>query len=70
MEFIWACMAISLKGILGTIFWFIAIALSGVGIAMVISFISFLILGSKIKKEENKPKYEGKPIVIKGGKDE
>ena len=64
MEFIWSCMVISLKGFLGTIFWFIALIVA----MLVFAIIGYLLFGDWYKKDPpEKPKYKGKPIVIKGG---
>lgn len=61
-EFIWECMSISYKGFLGMVFWCIGVGLFGFAVA-VLGFIA-----SGEWKKPKKKKYEGQPIVIKGGK--
>ena len=60
-EFLWECLSISYKGFLGMLFWSIGVGLFGFAIAV----IGFALSGEwKTKKK----KYEGQPIVLKGGK--
>lgn len=54
-------MVLSFKVVLGWMFWGIAVYACGLGIAL----IAFL---ATQKKTPKKPKYEGQPIVIKGGR--
>ncbi len=63
MDFIWECMVISFKSGLGLFFWMIALAIVG----FVGSVISYMFVQQSEKK---RPKYEGQPIVVKGGKED
>ena len=70
MEYIFSCMAISVKGVIGTFLWaFVAFLLF-----FIIACIVYAISGEWKKKVDNfntaKPKYKRDPILIKGGKEE
>lgn len=60
-SWIWGCMVLSFKVVLGGVFWVVAFWLVALGIAG----LTFL---ATQKKTPEKPKYEGQPIVIKGGR--
>jgi len=55
-------MVISFKGMLGIFFWSISATLCGLAIAYIAYF------SSGEWKKPKKKKYEGQPIVVKGGK--
>ena len=63
MEFIWSCMILALKVTLGGFFWAISFFVFSLGIAL----LAFFITGQH-KSKLSKPKYQGKPIIVKGGK--
>lgn len=65
MEFIWSCMVISFKSMLGMLFWSIFFALFGLLMAIIGHTLS-----GDWKKKKPKSKYEGQPIVVKGGKED
>ena len=58
-------MVLSFKVVLGGIFWAIAIYLVILGFAGIVYIAS---LSQKPKVPPKKPKYEGQPIIVKGGK--
>lgn len=58
---LWECMVISLKAGIGGILWVIVAIL----IAGFLGSIAYVITNMS---ERKKPKYEGKPIVVEGGK--
>lgn len=61
----WECMILAFKVFIGTILWWIV----GLIIIGCIALISYLFIAySDRSKKQNKPKYEGKPIVVEGGK--
>jgi len=60
-SWIWGCMILSVKVLLGGFFWIVAFWLFAIAVAG----IAF----ATQKKTPEKPKYKGEPIVIKGGKD-
>ena len=62
MEYIWECMIISVKGMLGMFLWIGLSFLISVSIALCVALCKW-IFGKKGKK----PPYTGKPIIITGG---
>ena len=58
---IWGCMVLSFKVVLGGVFWVVAFYL----FALAIAGIAYV---TTQKKTPEKPKYEGQPILVKGGK--
>ena len=56
-------MVISLKGFLGTMFWFFGLLVA----CFFIAVIAYTLSGDW-KKTQEKHKYKGQPIVVNGGK--
>lgn len=66
--FIWSCMVISFKGMLGIMFWTFASIAFFLCMAGIFAIVNGIISSFKPKKKQEKTKYEGQPIVVEGGK--
>lgn len=65
ITFIWSCMVLSFKVVLGSFFWIMAT----IGFSLGIGLIAYFLSGEyKKQNAKKKPKYQGQPIVLKGGK--
>jgi hypothetical protein len=61
-SWIWGCMILTFKVALGGFFWVI----SFYAFALIMAGLAFGLSGEW--KKPKKPKYEGQPIIVKGGK--
>ncbi len=68
MEFVWECIVIFCKGSLGMVFLVIAIGLIGIILSCLGALLGIFNFIKEYEKRK-KPKYEGQPIIIEGGKD-
>jgi hypothetical protein len=71
MQYIWICMQTAYEAFIGIILWLFAFTIVG----MIITGLTYSLSGEwrrnyKTQKNNLKPKYEGKPILVNGGKDE
>lgn len=70
MNFIIECMIISAKGLIGSVFLATIILIFLLIIGIINFFIEIIIQSvSKKKSKKKKPKYNGQPIIINGGKE-
>lgn len=67
MQYIWMCMQAAYEAFFGMIFWLFAFTIIG----MIITVLAYSFSGEwRRNYKARKPKYEGKPILVDGGKDE
>lgn len=75
MQYIWMCMQTAYEAFFGIIFWLFSFTIVG----MIMTGLAYSLSGEwrrnhKARKHNmnqyEKPKYEGKPILVNGGKDE
>ncbi len=71
MQYIWMCMKTAYEVVFGIFFWISIFTVMGI----IITGLTYLLSSEwrnnyKARKDNIKPKYEGKPILVNGGKDE